>query len=90
MCFPLQTSKSPDLVPEDSEPLWSISAQGMVSKSKSLKQSVWKLVTDLQERMGDPRIGPALLLAACISFGSIYMSNRATQPKEVRDMLRTF
>lgn len=69
----MQRSKTPDLVPEDSEPLWSIGAQSILSKSMGIKHRIYSIISRIYDHLGDPRIGPMLLLGALMSFGTIWL-----------------
>ncbi|KAK9116667.1 hypothetical protein Sjap_015614 [Stephania japonica] len=73
--------ETPELIPEDGDPMWSKGAQRIVSTSKSIRHKISSIVTGLYDWMGDPRVGPILLLSALLSFGGIYLQkDQSTQP----------
>ena len=84
----LQTLRTPKLVPDDTEPVWSRTAQRV--PLNSLKQRIQGVVSELSVYQEDPRIGPVLLLGALISLGTIWLrrnqqvqiseSNQPSQP----------
>ncbi|MBA0582319.1 hypothetical protein Gorai_024470, partial [Gossypium raimondii] len=78
--------KTPELVPEDAEPFWSRGPQGLLSKSMGTKQKIQRTIIRIYDYLGDPRIGPALLLGALMSFGSIWLmrtqQNRSVQSSQ--------
>lgn len=67
----LQTLRTPNLVPDDTEPLWSRTAQNI--PLKNLKQGILGAFSRHSVYLEDPRIGPALLLGALISLGTIWL-----------------
>ncbi|KAL9155960.1 hypothetical protein ABFS82_09G041100 [Erythranthe guttata] len=73
-------TKAPELVPEDSSHIWSKSSKKFISSGKNVKSWSSGLISSLSNQIGDPRIGPSLLLAALMSFGLIWLnSSRSTQ-----------
>lgn len=90
----MQRTKSPELVPEDSEPIWFKGAQQVLSPN-SMKLRIRGIIRGINDRLGDPRNGPYLLLGALMSFGAIWLrrsqqthssqSNQPSQPREVSD-----
>ncbi|PIA62806.1 hypothetical protein AQUCO_00200672v1 [Aquilegia coerulea] len=84
--LPFFRTKTPELIPEDADPIWSRGAQSVVSTSKGMKQRIRNIMTNIYDWMGDPRIGPILLLGASLSFGSIWFhrnqSSKASQSSE--------
>nr|CAB3455051.1 unnamed protein product [Digitaria exilis] len=71
-----ETSKVPDLVPEETSKEW-LSSKRIHSAGKSLKQ---KIGFHFQDYLTDPRIGSTLLMCGCISFGIIWLrNNKSTQ-----------
>ncbi|KAA3456947.1 Thioredoxin-like protein [Gossypium australe] len=66
--IPLQRVKTPELVPEDAEPFWSRGPQGLLSKSMGTKQKIQRTIIRIYDYLGDPRIGPALLLGALMKL----------------------
>ncbi|TYI35612.1 hypothetical protein ES332_A03G088300v1 [Gossypium tomentosum] len=83
---PFYRVKTPELVPEDAEPFWSRGPQGLLSKSMGTKQKIQRTIIRIYDYLGDPRIGPALLLGALMSFGSIWLmrtqQNRSVQSSQ--------
>ncbi|XP_008239918.1 PREDICTED: uncharacterized protein LOC103338485 [Prunus mume] len=86
--LPHYRTRTPHLVPEDSEPIWSAGVQSIPS-TNTIKQSIRSILRGFYDRIGgDPRIGPILLLAALMSFGAIWLrrsqatpvSNQPSQP----------
>ncbi|KAK6920904.1 hypothetical protein RJ641_014582 [Dillenia turbinata] len=74
-------TKSPELVPEDKDPMWSRGAQSVLSKSKGLKQTIKNIISTAHDFLGDPRIGPFTLLLALMSFGRIWLQrSQSTSP----------
>ncbi|KAL4197917.1 hypothetical protein AMTRI_Chr04g190660 [Amborella trichopoda] len=71
--LPFFRMKTPELIPEDANPLWSKGAEGIVSTSKSIKLKLQSIGTDIYDRMRDPRVGPILLLVASLYFGTIWL-----------------
>lgn len=67
----LQTLKTPKLVPDDTEPIWSRTAQQI--PLKNIKQSVLGVISGLSVYLEDPRIGPFLLLGALLSLGTVWL-----------------
>ncbi|KAL6183072.1 hypothetical protein ACLB2K_044483 [Fragaria x ananassa] len=70
--LPHYRTRTPQLVPDDSEPIWSGSVQRIPS-TITIKQSIIGILRGVYDRMEDPRIGPILLLAALMSFGTIWL-----------------
>ncbi|KAL5722905.1 hypothetical protein ACHQM5_006365 [Ranunculus cassubicifolius] len=85
--LPFFRTQTPDLIPEDADPMWARGAQSVVSTSKGMKQKIHNLLSKIYDWMGDPRMGPMLLLGAALSFGSIWFnrnqpSKKPTPPSE--------
>ncbi|GMQ10678.1 hypothetical protein CsSME_00053587 [Camellia sinensis var. sinensis] len=88
----MKRAKTPALVPEDADPIWSVGAKNILSKGTGMKQRIGSIMNGIHNRLGDPRIGPVLLLGALMSFGSIWLrrsqsthpsqSNNQTQPSK--------
>lgn len=77
----MQTLRTPKLVPDDTEPIWSKTAQQI--PLKNLKQSFLGMVSGLSVYLEDPRIGPSLLLGALISLGTIWLRrSQQVQPSQ--------
>ncbi|CAL5441612.1 unnamed protein product [Camellia sinensis] len=93
--LPFFRAKTPALVPEDADPIWSVGAKNILSKGTGMKQRIGSIMNGIHNRLGDPRIGPVLLLGALMSFGSIWLrrsqsthpsqSNNQTQPSKKDD-----
>ncbi|XP_026405421.1 uncharacterized protein LOC113300411 isoform X2 [Papaver somniferum] len=71
--LPFFRTTTPDLTPEESDAIWSRGSQTVLSTGQGLKQRVQGIITNIHDHTGDPRLGPILLLAAVLSFGSIYL-----------------
>ncbi|KAJ4841047.1 hypothetical protein Tsubulata_009388 [Turnera subulata] len=78
--LPYFKTRTPDLVAEDSEAVWSKGAQHVVSKSLGLKHTINNIRNKIYDHLGDPRIGPMLLLGALISCGTIYLIRSQPTP----------
>ncbi|TMW97339.1 hypothetical protein EJD97_005705 [Solanum chilense] len=70
--LPSFKTRTPELVPEDADSSWSSWSQGTVSPSRGLIHWVKSFLNKIHDFSGDPRVGPFLLLAALISFGSVW------------------
>ncbi|CAL5444909.1 unnamed protein product [Camellia sinensis] len=76
-------AKTPALVPDDADPIWSVGAQTILSKGTGMKQRIGSIMNGIHNRLGDPRIGPMLLLGALMSFGGIWLRRRqSTHPSQ--------
>lgn len=91
--LPLFRTKTPQLVPEDGDPIWSKGAQSILSTSKGLKYRIKSIISGMNDRLGDPRIGPMLLLGSLMSFASIWLKrsqathqSRLDQPSQPSNM----
>ncbi|WOK97578.1 hypothetical protein Cni_G06286 [Canna indica] len=72
--YPSFTFRNPELVPEDTD---SKRSQGILSFRKAIKDKLKKILFYMNDLTADPRIGPSLLLGACVLFGTIWLqSNR--------------
>ncbi|KDP31275.1 hypothetical protein JCGZ_11651 [Jatropha curcas] len=87
--LPFFKIKAPDLVPEDSDPIWSRGAQNILYKSVGVKHWIYRIKSRIYDHMGDPRIGPILLLGALMSFGAVWLMRsqpahrgQSSQPSE--------
>ncbi|KAK2655544.1 hypothetical protein Ddye_008596 [Dipteronia dyeriana] len=81
--LPFYRVKTPDLVPEESEPIWSRGAQSIRSKSIGVKDRIHNIMGKSYDYLEDPRIGPALLLASLMSFGTIWLvRNQPGRPRQ--------
>ncbi|XP_002514733.2 uncharacterized protein LOC8263406 [Ricinus communis] len=77
--LPFFKAKTPDLVPEDSDPIWSRGAQNILSRSVGIKHRIRGIISRICDYIGDPRIGPILLVGSLMSFGTVWlMRNQAT------------
>ncbi|KAF2311303.1 hypothetical protein GH714_021603 [Hevea brasiliensis] len=82
--LPFFKTKTPDLVPEDTDPIWSKGVQSILSRSVGIKHILLKVMGKTYDHMGDPRIGPILLLAALMSFGTMWlMRNQQTRQSQL-------
>ncbi|RDX72897.1 hypothetical protein CR513_47560, partial [Mucuna pruriens] len=79
--LPFFTLRTPNLVPDDAEPIWSKTVQSI--PLKNLKQSILGGISGLSVYLEDPRVGPFLLLGALISLGTIWLRrSQQVQPSE--------
>ncbi|KAI0495382.1 hypothetical protein KFK09_025532 [Dendrobium nobile] len=78
---------APSLVPEDSTTFVSKSAQNIFSTGKGIKTSIHGVIIGIRDYLRDPRIGPVLILLACVSFGTIWMQSNTlpAQPAKAED-----
>lgn len=70
--LPSFKTRTPELVPEDADSSWSSWSEGTVGPSRGLNHRVKSFLNKVHDYSGDPRVGPFLLLAALISFGSVW------------------
>ncbi|XP_028763498.1 uncharacterized protein LOC114721801 isoform X1 [Neltuma alba] len=77
--LPFFTLRTPRLVEDDSEPVWSRTAQKI--PLKNMKQRVLEVLAGLYDYLEDPRVGPILLLGALTSLGTIWL--RRSQPADL-------
>ncbi|MCD7466039.1 hypothetical protein HAX54_002363 [Datura stramonium] len=70
--LPSFKTRTPELVPEDADFSWSSWSEGTVGPSRGLNHRVKSFLNKVHDYSGDPRVGPFLLLAALISFGSVW------------------
>ncbi|CAL5441702.1 unnamed protein product [Camellia sinensis] len=76
-------AKTPALVPEDADPIWSVGAKTILSKGTGMKHIIGSIMNGIHNRLGDPRIGPVLLLGALMSFGGIWLQrSQSTHPSQ--------
>ncbi|CAL5444875.1 unnamed protein product [Camellia sinensis] len=66
-------AKTPALVPEDADPIWSVGSKTILSERSGMKQRIGSIMNGIHNCLGDPRIGLVLLLGALMSFGSIWL-----------------
>uniref|UniRef100_A0A2P2LZ27 Heat shock protein binding protein n=1 Tax=Rhizophora mucronata TaxID=61149 RepID=A0A2P2LZ27_RHIMU len=71
--IPIYDSRVVHLVPEDSDPIWSRGAQSILSRSSGIKHKIYSILNRIYDCVGDPRIGPILLLGALISAGTTWL-----------------
>ncbi|KAK7281776.1 hypothetical protein RIF29_10040 [Crotalaria pallida] len=86
--LPFFTLRTPQLVPDDTQPIWSRTVQNI--PLKNVKQGIFGVASRLSVYREDPRVGPVFLLAALISLGTIWLrrsqqvqmskSNQPSQP----------
>ncbi|KAB1216739.1 hypothetical protein CJ030_MR4G003863 [Morella rubra] len=89
--LPSFRTKTPELVPDDSEPILLRGAQKIIS-ANTMKQRSHGIIREISDRLSDPRTGPFLLLGALMSFGTIWLrrsqqtqssqSKKPNQPKK--------
>ncbi|KAJ8536272.1 hypothetical protein K7X08_034673 [Anisodus acutangulus] len=70
--LPSFKTRTPELVPEDADSSWSSWSEGTVSPSRGLNHRIKSILNKVHDYSGDPRVGPFLLLASLISFGSVW------------------
>ncbi|CAL5444880.1 unnamed protein product [Camellia sinensis] len=81
--LPFFRAKTLALVPEDADPIWSVGAKTILSKGTGMKQRIGSIMNGIHNRLGDPRIGPVLLLGALMSFGGIWLRrSQSTHPSQ--------
>ncbi|KAI6683146.1 hypothetical protein NL676_029059 [Syzygium grande] len=81
--LPFYRTKTPELVPEGEEPMFSKGAQNILSRSTGMTQKIRGFIRGFFDRLGDPRIGPFLLLGALMSFGTIWLRrSKPSQPSQ--------
>ncbi|KAF3322936.1 hypothetical protein FCM35_KLT12925 [Carex littledalei] len=73
--IPFFDQKVPDLELEEPSRVWSSGTRTVHSAGSGLVQRVKSVISLVSDYAGDPRIGPSLLLCACISFGAIWLKN---------------
>ncbi|XP_043725331.1 uncharacterized protein LOC122671912 isoform X2 [Telopea speciosissima] len=79
--LPLFRTKTPELIPEDADPIWSRGAQSIRSNTEGMKQRIQSVINSIYDLLADPRLGPIFLLGALISSGSIWWRrSQSTQP----------
>lgn len=79
--FYLQTVSTPELLPEEGDRIWSKGTQNVVSSSKGIVQKFQNAIMNIPDYMTDPRVGPFLLLCACLSFGAIWFRSSSSPQK---------
>ncbi|XP_013749388.1 dnaJ homolog subfamily C member 16-like isoform X2 [Brassica napus] len=73
--LPFYRAKTPELVPESTEPM-----RSGVPKSVKATQALLRLWNRIKDYLADPRMGPTLLLGALLSAGSVWLTrSRAIQ-----------
>ncbi|RWR81536.1 DnaJ domain-containing protein [Cinnamomum micranthum f. kanehirae] len=88
--LPFFTTKAPELIPEDADPIWAKASQGILSSSEGVKHIIWRIATNIYDRMRDPWMGPMLLFVACLYSVFIWLQrSQPTQPnKKIRAATR--
>lgn len=82
----MQRTETPELVPEDTDPIWSSGTEKILSSSMGLKQQISSIIIGICDLLGDPRMGPILLLGALMSFGGIWLwRSQATNLSESKN-----
>ncbi|KAJ0987440.1 hypothetical protein J5N97_005796 [Dioscorea zingiberensis] len=74
---------TPELVPEEGDPIWSRGTHNIASSSKGIFHKFQNVIMNIPDYRTDPRLGPILLLAACLSFGAIWLQNSARPPQKM-------
>ncbi|XP_027126348.2 uncharacterized protein [Coffea arabica] len=74
-------TQCPELVPEDSDPLWQAGSEKIISSSKDLKYKITSFINQMHNQLGDPRIGPVLLLVALMLCGRTWLQRSQPTPK---------
>lgn len=81
--LPFFTTKAPELIPEDADPIWAKASQGILSSSEGVKHIIWRIATNIYDRMRDPWMGPMLLFVACLYSVFIWLQrSQPTQPNK--------
>ncbi|KAK1373362.1 J domain-containing protein [Heracleum sosnowskyi] len=70
---PFFKTETPELVPEDVDPIWSTGTEKILSSGKGIMQRIISITTGFYDILCDPRCGPFLLLGALMSFGGVWM-----------------
>nr|GLL22174.1 dnaJ homolog subfamily C member 16 isoform X1 [Ipomoea trifida] len=84
--LPSFKTKTPELVPEDADSIWSTGSERIAAPTKGIKLKMKGFVNQIHDYLGDPRIGPFLLLGALISFGHIWVrKSQSTNVKQSND-----
>nr|GMD07660.1 DnaJ homolog subfamily C member 16 isoform X1 [Ipomoea batatas] len=84
--LPSFKTKTPELVPEDADSIWSTGSERITAPTKGIKLKMKGFVNQIHDYLGDPRIGPFLLLGALISFGHIWVrKSQSTNVKQSND-----
>ncbi|CAL5444866.1 unnamed protein product [Camellia sinensis] len=84
--LPFFRAKTPALVSEDADLIWSVGAKTILSKGTGMKQRIGSIMNGIHNRLGDPRIGPVLLLGALTSFGGIWLQrSQSTHPSQANN-----
>ncbi|XP_021761598.1 dnaJ homolog subfamily C member 16-like [Chenopodium quinoa] len=78
--LPFYRTNTPELVPENSDPLWFVSGEKFLSTRNGMKHKLWRVIAWCRDLSGDPRIGPLLLLGALLSFGGIWLHRSQPTP----------
>ncbi|KAL9243252.1 hypothetical protein vseg_017162 [Gypsophila vaccaria] len=76
--LPFFRTSTPELIPENPNPLWSTSSEKFTSASDHLLHTAHRILSGGRNLSGDPRTGPVFLLGALLSFGGIWL--RRSQP----------
>lgn len=57
--------------------MWSSGTRTVRSAGSGFFQRIKSVISRATDYVGDPRIGPSLLLSACISFGAIWLKSNS-------------
>ncbi|XP_042041967.1 uncharacterized protein LOC121787330 [Salvia splendens] len=73
-------TKAPELVPEEADQSWTQNTKRLVPSGGNIKHLASSFKSRFTDHLGDPRIGPSLLLLALMSSGYIWLNkNRSAQ-----------
>ncbi|KAH7656401.1 Protein-disulfide reductase protein [Dioscorea alata] len=75
------TVSTPELLPEEGDRIWSKGTQNIVSSSKGIVQKFQNAIMNIPDYVTDPRVGPFMLLCACLSFGAIWFQSSSSPQK---------
>lgn len=84
--IPFFRTETPYLVPENADPTWSSGTEKILSSGMGLKHRIISITIGICDLLGDPRMGPILLLGALMSFGGIWLwRSQATNLSESKN-----
>ncbi|KAH6796477.1 hypothetical protein C2S52_000242 [Perilla frutescens var. hirtella] len=79
-------TRAPELVPEDADQ----NSKRFISSGGNIKHWTSGFITRFSDHLGDPRIGPSLLLLALMSSGFIWLNQtRSTQSRNLNEPNQT-
>ncbi|KMZ71061.1 hypothetical protein ZOSMA_189G00220 [Zostera marina] len=82
--LPYFRTQTPELIPENADSVLLKSIQGVIS-SGGMKKRLKSINTSIYDHVTDPRLGPFMLLGACLSFGAIYLQKNQTNSQDNKD-----